>query len=80
MHSRSKNMDLQINKSKVSRHAEPNLRARAADLERGRKALPIWAHASEISQALRDQDVLLIVGETGSGKSTLPRPCRRHRR
>ncbi|KAJ9647219.1 Salivary acidic proline-rich phosphoprotein 1/2 [Coniosporium tulheliwenetii] len=37
-----------------------------------RQALPIWAHASDIRQALRGphKDVLLLVGETGSGKST----------
>lgn len=77
-HSRSQQAPLRINEFKSSRHAEPNLRARAADLERARKTLPIWAHASEISQALRARDVLLIVGETGSGKRYLPRPCLRH--
>ncbi|EON68909.1 hypothetical protein W97_08167 [Coniosporium apollinis CBS 100218] len=37
-----------------------------------RQALPIWPHAQEIRQALRSphKDVLLLVGETGSGKST----------
>ena len=48
----------------------PSLKERAAALEKARKALPIWAHASEIRQGLRDKDVMLIVGETGSGKST----------
>lgn len=37
-----------------------------------RKALPIWQHRDEIQQAVRksDSDVLVLVGETGSGKST----------
>ncbi len=36
-----------------------------------RQALPIWKHSSNIRQALRGaRDVLLLVGETGSGKST----------
>lgn len=35
-----------------------------------RKALPIWAHKDQITSAVRRNDVLLIVGETGSGKST----------
>ncbi|KAI1100493.1 P-loop containing nucleoside triphosphate hydrolase protein [Jackrogersella minutella] len=40
-------------------------------LLKSRKALPIWTHQNEIRATLRDDnDVLLIVGETGSGKST----------
>ncbi|OJD38047.1 atp-dependent rna helicase [Diplodia corticola] len=36
-----------------------------------RKSLPIWAHQDEIRASLRDaRDVLILVGETGSGKST----------
>ncbi|OCL13746.1 putative ATP-dependent RNA helicase [Glonium stellatum] len=36
-----------------------------------RKALPIWSHAAEIKEGLRGpKDVMLLVGETGSGKST----------
>jgi ATP-dependent RNA helicase DHR2 len=36
-----------------------------------RKKLPIWPHAEKIRQSLRgEQDVMLLVGETGSGKST----------
>jgi ATP-dependent RNA helicase DHR2 len=35
-----------------------------------RKALPIASHADEIRTKLRSHDVLLLVGETGSGKST----------
>lgn len=40
-------------------------------LLKSRRALPIWSHQDEIRASLRDDnDVLLIVGETGSGKST----------
>jgi ATP-dependent RNA helicase DHR2 len=40
-------------------------------LLKARKALPIWAHREEITSSLRgNNDVLLVVGETGSGKST----------
>ncbi|GAP83589.1 putative helicase associated domain-containing protein [Rosellinia necatrix] len=37
---------------------------------KARKALPIWAYRDEIKASLRDDDILLVVGETGSGKST----------
>ncbi|KAJ3565817.1 hypothetical protein NPX13_g7358 [Xylaria arbuscula] len=38
---------------------------------KARKALPIWAYRDEIKASLRgDNDILLVVGETGSGKST----------
>ncbi|KAK3073511.1 Salivary acidic proline-rich phosphoprotein 1/2 [Teratosphaeriaceae sp. CCFEE 6253] len=35
-----------------------------------RKQLPIWQQQREIRDALRDHDVLILSGETGSGKST----------
>lgn len=35
-----------------------------------RKALPIWKYQDDIRRILRKKDVLLLVGETGSGKST----------
>ena len=47
-----------------------NLKKRAAELLLTRKDLPISAHKSEICENLRQKDVLLLVGETGSGKST----------
>ncbi len=35
-----------------------------------RKALPIWESRNDIRQSLTTSDVLILVGETGSGKST----------
>jgi ATP-dependent RNA helicase DHR2 len=35
-----------------------------------RKALPIWEYKDKIQQSLRKSDVLILIGETGSGKST----------
>ena len=49
---------------------QTNLKERAAALALERKKLPIWSHASDIRSGLRNCDVMLIVGETGSGKST----------
>ena len=46
------------------------LKEKAKSLEPSRKGLPIWSHATAIREALRGKDVMLLVGETGSGKST----------
>ncbi|KAL8797699.1 MAG: hypothetical protein Q9195_000051 [Heterodermia aff. obscurata] len=54
----------------LSRTGHPGLKERAAALAPARKKLPIWSHASTICSGLRNHDVMLIVGETGSGKST----------
>ncbi|KAL0938900.1 helicase associated domain-containing protein [Colletotrichum truncatum] len=35
-----------------------------------RQKLPMWAHREDIQARMRQKDVLLLVGETGSGKST----------
>ncbi|KAL8978312.1 MAG: hypothetical protein Q9205_006068 [Flavoplaca limonia] len=47
-----------------------NLVEKARRLWQQRKTLPIWSHADVICQSLQKRDVLLLVGETGSGKST----------
>lgn len=58
-------------KEPIRRSNERNsLRDRAKFLEPSRKSLPIWSHATAIYEALREKDALLLVGETGSGKST----------
>jgi ATP-dependent RNA helicase DHR2 len=44
-------------------------RGDAAFLE-SRKKLPLWNYQDDVRRALRSHDVLLLVGETGSGKST----------
>lgn len=64
------------NKEKRHRKADrngrplPNLKEKAKALYQVRKELPIFAHADEIRKHLRRTDVMLLVGETGSGKST----------
>ncbi|KAF2459256.1 P-loop containing nucleoside triphosphate hydrolase protein [Lineolata rhizophorae] len=48
-----------------------SLKEKSLSLLSSRKALPIWVYADEIRKQLRgSKDVLLVVGETGSGKST----------
>ena len=67
----------QNKKSKGQKHLPskppPNhtpLKAKAQALEAIRKTLPVWSHATEIRRELQNKDVLIISGETGSGKST----------
>ncbi|EEQ87660.2 ATP-dependent RNA helicase [Blastomyces dermatitidis ER-3] len=50
--------------------APTSLRERAKALYHTRKQLPIFPHADEIRKHLQRNDVTLLVGETGSGKST----------
>lgn len=40
------------------------------NLLRVREKLPIWKHRDEFREALRKEDMLVVVAETGSGKST----------
>ena len=47
-----------------------SLKEKAKALLPIRRNLPIFPHADEIRQRLRESNVLLLVGETGSGKST----------
>ena len=44
--------------------------AKAKTVEETRKSLPIYQFRDQIIQAVRDHQVLIIVGETGSGKTT----------
>ncbi|THC89794.1 hypothetical protein EYZ11_010745 [Aspergillus tanneri] len=43
---------------------------KAASIEDTRKSLPIYQFRDQIIQAVQDHQVLIIVGETGSGKTT----------
>jgi ATP-dependent RNA helicase DHR2 len=52
------------------RPSQQSLQRAKRELLEVRKSLPIWAHKADIRWALRHSDVLLLVGETGSGKST----------
>ncbi|EFE43791.1 hypothetical protein TRV_01469 [Trichophyton verrucosum HKI 0517] len=53
-----------------SKNGTANLKEKARVLLETRQKLPIFAHADEIRAHLRRTDVMLLVGETGSGKST----------
>lgn len=47
-----------------------SLKEKAKSLYQLRKKLPIFPHAEEIRSHMRKHDVMLLIGETGSGKST----------
>lgn len=53
-----------------STYQSPHLINKRDELLPKRKALPIWSQADAIRQRLRESNVLVLTGETGSGKST----------
>ncbi|TAQ91295.1 hypothetical protein B7494_g468 [Chlorociboria aeruginascens] len=59
-----------ISKPASSRANPQALQKIASELEKVRKTLPIWDKKADIRWALRNNDILLLIGETGSGKST----------
>lgn len=59
--------------SKEQRFLEEQLKAaekKALSIEETRKSLPIYAYRDQFLEALEQYQVLVIVGETGSGKTT----------
>ncbi|KAB8664826.1 hypothetical protein FH972_026250 [Carpinus fangiana] len=48
----------------------PKMNEQDLALRKSLSKLPIYSHTSEIRRALHEKDILLLVGETGSGKST----------
>ncbi|KAF2481923.1 P-loop containing nucleoside triphosphate hydrolase protein [Neohortaea acidophila] len=57
-------------KRKRDGEPHPNLQAKRQKLIEGRRNLPIWKQQDGIRKALRQHQVLILSGETGSGKST----------
>ncbi|KAH7094890.1 ATP-dependent RNA helicase-like protein [Paraphoma chrysanthemicola] len=57
-------------KPKHSALVPPHLLKRRDALLPVRKALPIWSQAAAIKSSLKKNNVLVLTGETGSGKST----------
>lgn len=59
-------------KNKPGPSRSPSSRPPAGDPQyfAARQALPLWSRQDDIRRILRQKDVLVLVGETGSGKST----------
>eukprot|EP00002_Diphylleia_rotans_P027747 TRINITY_DN5573_c0_g1_i4.p1 TRINITY_DN5573_c0_g1~~TRINITY_DN5573_c0_g1_i4.p1 ORF type:complete len:1034 (-),score=246.22 TRINITY_DN5573_c0_g1_i4:34-3135(-) len=51
-------------------HATPPQKSLTETLQESRKNLPIFPYRDELIQAIKDHQILIIVGETGSGKTT----------
>lgn len=58
------------------RAATAGAAAIAAGLSSARAALPVTAHLAEIARVLGERAALVVVGETGSGKTTREWPRR----
>lgn len=65
-------MEAENPKKRKFEHKSKNhaLSVKKIKLLESRKQLPIWSQSKKIRAALRDNDVLVLSGETGSGKST----------
>jgi ATP-dependent RNA helicase DHR2 len=68
--SKSKINGLQTSTRKDMAERHYSLKEKAQKLLSVRQKLPIFPHADEIRRGLRESEVLLLAGETGSGKST----------
>lgn len=55
---------------KQRRNSNPTLTDKQAALLNHRKQLPIWSYRQALQDALQEGDILVMLGETGSGKST----------
>ncbi|KAK0271209.1 Salivary acidic proline-rich phosphoprotein 1/2 [Friedmanniomyces endolithicus] len=59
-----------VSEDSPGRTHQSQLQQKRIKLLDSRKQLPIWQRQKDIRDALRDNDVLILSGETGSGKST----------
>lgn len=53
----------------VEKQLSPEEKARLS-MQQCRQSLPMYPYRDELLKAIRDHQVLIVVGETGSGKTT----------
>jgi hypothetical protein len=54
------------------------LSARYSSILEGRKKLPVWGFLAQLQDLMRANQVIVVEGETGSGKTTQVRACAFH--
>eukprot|EP00397_Hematodinium_sp_SG-2012_P002159 GEMP01002165.1.p1 GENE.GEMP01002165.1~~GEMP01002165.1.p1 ORF type:complete len:998 (+),score=251.80 GEMP01002165.1:125-3118(+) len=62
--------DYDVPLAEREKKAKNKLEAKAMQLEEGRKKLPVYKWRTELMDAIEKYNVLIVVGETGSGKTT----------
>jgi len=62
--------DMNVPKAVRDARADKMLKKEADKLLKDRKSLPVYLYKAPLLEAVRDYQVLIIVGETGSGKTT----------
>lgn len=62
--------DMDVSKSERDIRALKKLHKESSKLKKDRVSLPVYHYRSQFLEAVRDFQVLIVVGETGSGKTT----------
>lgn len=62
--------DMDVSKSVRDTRALTKMKRESDKLQRDRVSLPVYQYRTPLLEAIRDFQVLIIVGETGSGKTT----------
>eukprot|EP01113_Clastostelium_recurvatum_P030938 TRINITY_DN3814_c0_g2_i3.p1 TRINITY_DN3814_c0_g2~~TRINITY_DN3814_c0_g2_i3.p1 ORF type:complete len:927 (+),score=221.48 TRINITY_DN3814_c0_g2_i3:146-2926(+) len=63
-------LDTEALEREAKQAAEAQKRAKEMSMEETRKSLPIYPYREGLIKALQDYQIIVIVGETGSGKTT----------
>jgi len=62
--------DMNVSKGERDLRAVNKLKRESDKLQRDRVSLPVYMYREKLLEAVRDYQILIIVGETGSGKTT----------
>mmetsp|Transcript_15244 Transcript_15244/g.32017 ORF Transcript_15244/g.32017 Transcript_15244/m.32017 type:complete len:1035 (+) Transcript_15244:77-3181(+) len=62
--------DMDVSKSERDSRATAKMQRESKKLQKDRISLPVYQYRTGLLEAVRDYQVLIVVGETGSGKTT----------